>query len=207
MQTPSLLYTSAISSALPRRTNGQTLNTASRSTNTPFPMAKLRQESPGNIGLTTRFPEKMKSIVEWLRRDCADASAHQKLEQVATVGVRDGSMLVVTVFDEDNLKHVKAAIYDAKLPSITPQRQDTRTLRILVPKPTLDAKSSVVAAAGKKAEEARVQCRKLHQTSVKNGKYEKRSVDLEVFQDLLDKYVAEIDKILADMKKTLGIPR
>ncbi|PBK79850.1 hypothetical protein ARMGADRAFT_1092719 [Armillaria gallica] len=36
---------------------------------------------------------------------------------------------------------------------------------------------------------------------------EKRSVELEVFQDLLDKYVAEIDKILVDMKKTLGVSR
>ncbi|KAK0434226.1 hypothetical protein EV421DRAFT_1352429 [Armillaria borealis] len=114
-------------------------------------------------------------------------------------------MLVVTVFDEDNLKHVEAAIYDAKIPSITPQRQDTRTLRILVPKPTLDAKSSVVTGAGKKAEDARVQCRKLHQASVKKGKYEKRSVEVEVFQDLIDKHIADIDKIVADMKKMLGL--
>ncbi|PBK65718.1 hypothetical protein ARMSODRAFT_978170 [Armillaria solidipes] len=57
-------------------------------------------------------------------------------------GVRDGSMLV-------NLKHVKAAIYDTKLPSITPQKQDTHTLRIPVLRPMLDAKSSVVAAAGR----------------------------------------------------------
>ncbi len=42
------------------------------------------------------------------------------------------------------------------------QRQDTRTLRIAVSEPTLDTKSSVVATAGNKAEEAHVQCRKLH---------------------------------------------
>ncbi len=62
--------------------------------------------------------DKLKALVEWLRRDCADASARaagrvmsallanvrikeQKLEEEATVGVRDGSMLVVTVFDEE----------------------------------------------------------------------------------------------------------
>ncbi|KAK0437300.1 uncharacterized protein EV420DRAFT_1652086 [Desarmillaria tabescens] len=48
----------------------------------------------------------------------------------------------------------------------------------------------VVATAGIKAEESRMQCCKLHQTS--NGK---RSAELDVFQDLLDKSVAEIDKI------------
>ncbi len=59
-----------------------------------------------------------------------------------------------------------------------------------MPKPTLDAKSSVVAAAGKKAEEARVQCRKLHQTSVKKGKYEKRSVELEVVRMLCRSFLS-----------------
>ncbi|PBK65713.1 ribosome recycling factor [Armillaria solidipes] len=206
---------------LPQR---RTYTKKAQSTSSLQPGSQQPLTKPTDIAEHEKCQEKMKSTVEWLRRDCADAAARasgrvtpallanvrvqgQKLEQVATVGVRDGSMLVVTVFEEDNLKHVEAAIYDAKLPSITPQRQDTRTLRIPVPKPTLDAKSSVVAAAGKKAEEARVQCRKLHQTSVKKGKYEKRSVELEVFQDLLDKYVAEIDKILVDMKKTLGVSR
>lgn len=75
-----------------------------------------------------------------------------------------------------------------------------------MPKPTLGAKSSVVTAAGKKAEDARVQYRKLHQASVKKGKYEKRSIELEVFQDLIDKHIADIDKIVADMK-TLGLSR
>ncbi|SJL01266.1 uncharacterized protein ARMOST_04584 [Armillaria ostoyae] len=138
-----------------------------QSTSSLQPGSQQPLTKPTDIAEHEKCQEKMKSTVEWLRRDCADAAARasgrvtpallanvrvlgQKLEQVATVGVRDGSMLVVTVFEEDNLKHVEAAIYDAKLPSITPQRQDTRTLRIPVPKPTLDAKSSVVAAAGKK---------------------------------------------------------
>ncbi|KAK0443138.1 uncharacterized protein EV420DRAFT_1726595 [Desarmillaria tabescens] len=98
----------------------------------------------------------------------------QEPEDIAMVGFQDGSMLVVRG-----------------------QAGYTRTLRILVPKPTLDAKLSVIAAAGEKAEEAR--------TSVKKGKYEKQSVELKVFQDLLDKYVAEIDKILEDMKTMLGV--
>ncbi|KAK0215427.1 hypothetical protein IW262DRAFT_1299695 [Armillaria fumosa] len=101
--------------------------------------------------------------------------------KVATVGERDGSMLVVTVFDEE-------------IPSITPQRQDTRTLRIPVPKPTLDAKPSVATAPGKNAEDTWVQFRKLHQESVKKGKYEKRSIELEVFQDLFNNPIADISK-------------
>ncbi|PBK88253.1 hypothetical protein ARMGADRAFT_1084890 [Armillaria gallica] len=150
--------------------------------------------------------DKLKALVEWPRRDCADASARaagrvmsallanvrvkeQKLEEEATVGVRDGSMLVVTVFDEENLKHVEAVIYDAKIASVTPQRQDTN-----------------IENPWKKAEDTRVQCRRLHQASVKKGEYDKRSIELQ-FQDLLDKHIADIDKIVADMKKTLGLAR
>ncbi|PBK88249.1 hypothetical protein ARMGADRAFT_1054941 [Armillaria gallica] len=149
---------------------------------------------PADIAEHEKCEEKMKASVEWLRRDCADASARaagrvtpallanvrvkeQKLEEEATVGVRDGSMLVVTVFDEENLNH-----------------------------PTLDSRLSVVTAAAKKAEDARVQCRKLHQASIKKGKYEKRRLNWRrYFQDLLDKHVAEIDKIMADMTKTSGL--
>ncbi|KAK0229571.1 hypothetical protein EDD85DRAFT_850921 [Armillaria nabsnona] len=91
-------------------------------------------------------------------------------------------MLIVTVFDEENLNHVEAAIYDAKIPSITPHRRDTRTLRIPVPKPTLDSRLSVVTAAAKKAEDTRVQCRKLHQASIKKGKYEKCRLNWRCFR-------------------------
>ncbi|KAK0191558.1 hypothetical protein F5146DRAFT_1103539 [Armillaria mellea] len=172
-----------------------------QSTSTLQPGSQQPLTKPTDIAEHEKCQEKMKSTVKWLRRDCADASVRaservtpallanvrvlgQKLEQVATVG--------------DNLKPVEAAIYDPKLPSITPQRQDTRTLRIPVPKPTLDVKSSVVAAAGKKAEEACVQRRKLHQTSVKKGKYEKWSVELECV------HIGTLDKHLGIMQGTNG---
>ncbi|KAK0434223.1 hypothetical protein EV421DRAFT_1909535 [Armillaria borealis] len=138
---------------------------------------------PADIAEHEKCEKTMKAPVEWLRWYCADASARaagrvtpallanvrvkeQKLEEVATVGIRDGTRNFL-------------------IPSITPQRQDTRTLRILVLKLTLDAKSSVA--------------------SVKKGKYEKRSIELEVFQDLFDNHIADVDKILMDMKKMLGV--
>ncbi|KAK0493853.1 ribosome recycling factor [Armillaria luteobubalina] len=192
---------------------GQGRNYA-KSTSSLKPGSGQPLTNPADIAEHEKREEKVKASVEWFRKDCVDASARafgrvtpalvanvrvneQRLEEVPTVGVRDGSMLVVTVFDEENLKHVEAAIYDGKIPSITPQRQDTRTLRIPVPKPTLDAKSIVVSAAGKKVKDARA--------NVKKGKYEKRSIELEVSQDLLDKHIAEIDEVLVNMKKTLGL--
>jgi ribosome recycling factor len=75
------------------------------------------------------------------------------------------------------------------------------------------------------AEDTRVQLRKIQQASVKKGDYKKHSVELEEvchdrffirrsphltfpflyqFQKLTDRNVAEIDKILAHMKKSTG---
>ncbi|KAG6837455.1 hypothetical protein H0H93_008998 [Arthromyces matolae] len=167
----------------------------------------------------------MKNAVEWYRKDCATLEsrasgrvtpallspvrvklhdAEMRLEEVATVGVREGSTLIVTPFQEDTLKYIEQAIYDAKLPGVTPQRQDSRTIRIPIPKPTVEARLTLFTSAQRKAEEIRVQVRKQHQVSVKKGKYAKHSVELEEFQKLTDRYVAEVDKVLADLKKATG---
>ncbi|KAK0215432.1 ribosome recycling factor [Armillaria fumosa] len=106
---------------------------------------------PADIAEHEKCEEKMKASVEWTAdastRAAGRATPALLAKEVATVGVRDGSMLIVT-------------------------RQDTRTSRISVPKPTLDAKSSVTTATGKKAEDARVHCRKLHQASREESGHE-----------------------------------
>ncbi|KAG0702165.1 hypothetical protein DFH29DRAFT_510732 [Suillus ampliporus] len=54
------------------------------------------------------------------------------------------------------------------------------------------------------AEDTRVRLRKIRQTSVKKGDYKKHSVELEEFQKLADRNIVEVDKILAQMKKSTG---
>jgi len=127
-----------------------------------------------------------------------------RLEEVATVGVREGTTLLISVFQENTIKSVEQALYDAKIPGVVPQRQDDRTIKIPIPRPTVEARVTQVMAAQKKAEEMRVQVRKQHQASLKKGKYEKRSIELEEFQKLTDRYIGEIDQILANLKKATG---
>lgn len=77
------------------------------------------------------------------------------------------------------------------------------------------------ASAKRKGEEIRVQIRNKHSASLKRGKYEKRSIEVEEvyssfsgllsifdnlsnpiqFQKLNDKCIAAVDKILLDLKK------
>ncbi|EPQ53424.1 ribosome recycling factor [Gloeophyllum trabeum ATCC 11539] len=146
----------------------------------------------------------MPSLLDPVRVTLKDGE-RVKLDEVATVGVRDGSVLVVTVFEEGNLKHVETAIYDAKIPSVVPQKQDSRTIRIPIPKPTVEARHALYTTAHRLAEECRVQIRKHHSAALKKGKFDKHSKEIEEFQKLTDQQIAEVDKILTQMKKNLGV--
>ncbi|KZT22720.1 ribosome recycling factor [Neolentinus lepideus HHB14362 ss-1] len=177
----------------------------------------------------TQTQTKMHAAVDWFRKEVAALETRAsgrvmpsmldpvrvtlkngervRLDEVATVGVREGSTLVVTVFEEgvSILKFVEQGIYDAKLPSVVPQKQDSRTIRIPIPKPTVEARTALYTSAHRQAEDCRVQIRKHHAAALKKGKFGKRSKELEEFQKLVDKEIGEVDKILTQMKKTLGI--
>jgi len=93
-------------------------------------------------------------------------------------------------------------------------------LKLIYSRPTVEARTNIYAGAKRKAEEIRVQIRKQHGTSIKKGKYEKHSIELEEvrnlvlfpvvcsnfcqFQKLTDKYVKETDLILANLQKATG---
>ncbi|KAL0958417.1 hypothetical protein HGRIS_000558 [Hohenbuehelia grisea] len=172
----------------------------------------------------TRAEEKMHAAVEWFRKEAAavesrgtgrvtpavldpvrvtlpDTNASVKLDQVATVGVREGNNLLVTLFEEQNMKHVEQAIYAAKIPSIVPQKLDDRTIKIPIPRVTLETITALYTAMQRKAEDTRMQIRKQHQASIKRGKFEKHSIEVEVFQKLTDRHIAEIDAALLPLKK------
>ncbi|KAH9941232.1 ribosome recycling factor [Epithele typhae] len=128
-----------------------------------------------------------------------------RLEEVATVGVKDGTVLIVTVFEEHTLKAVEAAIYEAKIPSITPQRVDSRTLKIPVPKPTVEARKALYTDAARHAEDSRGQIRKLTQALMKKKNNPKKgTAEFNAYQALNDRFMGEIDKILAHLKKSTG---
>jgi ribosome recycling factor len=88
---------------------------------------------------------------------------------------------------------------------------------------TVEARLAAYSNASKLAEEARVQIRRQHQASVKKGKYSRHSTEhhevcafLEVslaskcnewdsqFQKLQDRHIAEVDTVLARIKRSTG---
>ncbi|KZS97285.1 ribosome recycling factor [Sistotremastrum niveocremeum HHB9708] len=128
-----------------------------------------------------------------------------KLDQVSTVGVRDGTTLMINVFEDEMTKHVEKALYNSKIPNVIPQRQDARTIKIPMPKPTIDSRKEGFLAASKYAEEARTQVRKNIALGTKKGKFEKHSKELSEFQRLNDRFIQEIDKLLESSKKALNV--
>ncbi|KAF9057056.1 ribosome recycling factor domain-containing protein [Panaeolus papilionaceus] len=206
---------------------GYAAKNKSKSTATFVPGSKQPITDEAALKEYEKADTAMRTSVEWFRKECAasETRAHGRitpallspvrvklpdnpkplrLEEVATVGVREGSTLLVTLFDEHTVKHVEAALYESGIPGVVPHRQDARTIKIPIPKPTVEARLELFAAAKRKAEEIRVQIRKQHTMSLKRGKYEKHSVELEEFQKLTDKYVKEVDTTLAALQKATG---
>jgi len=63
-------------------------------------------------------------------------------------------------------------------------------------RPTIQARQELFMAAKKKAEEIRVQVRKQHAASLKRGKYEKHSIELEEVRFYLDALSSWISSVL-----------
>ncbi|KAF8804470.1 ribosome recycling factor [Phlegmacium glaucopus] len=196
-----------------------------KSTATFIPGSKQPITDPAAREEYAKTEESMRVAVDWFRKECAASEAQAlgrvtpallspvrvkvpgttpksfQLEELATVGVREGTTLLVTLFDEHNIKHIEAALYESGIPGVVPHRVDNRTIKVPIPKPTVEARTKLYASAKRKGEEIRVQIRAKHSASLKRGKYGKHSIELEEFQKLNDKYIAGVDKILSDLQK------
>ncbi|TFK67588.1 ribosome recycling factor [Pluteus cervinus] len=227
LPSPSLTRTYASKSKEPKSKESKSTST---STAHLIPGSLQPITNPTSLIEFSKCETSMRSSVEWFKKECATIESRASgritpsilsgvrvklpkrgnggelvsLEEISTVGVRDGSTLMITVFEEENFKFIEQALYESKIPNVIPQRQDSRTIKIPIPRPTVEARLQAYTATQRKAEEVRVQIRKQHQTSLKRGKYEKRSVELTEFQKLTDKYVKEVDTILAGLKKAVG---
>ncbi|TDL24602.1 ribosome recycling factor [Rickenella mellea] len=169
---------------------------------------------------------KMKAAVDWFRKDVAameargsgrvspDLISHvpvalpdrsARLSDIATIGVRDGTTLIITMFEDQDTKHVEKALYAAKIPNVVPQKVDHRTIKVPLPKPTVDARTEFVKIAAKQAEDVRVQLRKIESVGIKRAAPAKHSKNYEQFHKLMKNYSEDLNTILTSMKKSMGV--
>lgn len=153
--------------------------------------------------------------VEYPGTGSQDKALHP-LREFATIGVRDGA-LIVTAFDADMVKHIERAIYSADL-GLTPQTQahqnpgDENIIRVAVPQPTSETRQAMVKDLTKICENARVSIRDARHKAQKQiksdidrkvvgkseGEKESKKVEAET-----KKWTTQVDQMFEKMKQTL----
>lgn len=130
--------------------------------------------------------------------------ARMPLNQVATVSVPEPRLISVQVWDKSNVSAVEKAIRESSL-GLNPVI-DGAVLRLPIPALTAERRQELVKVAHKYAEQSRVAVRNVRREGMDLLKKLEKSGDMSEdeqhknstkVQELTDKYVKEIDNLLA----------
>ncbi|KAK4701881.1 ribosome recycling factor, partial [Phenoliferia sp. Uapishka_3] len=133
------------------------------------------------------------------------------LAEFATVSVKDGKDLLVTVYEESSMKAVSQALYDSPL-SLTPQAASATSFRVPVPRPDWDKRQQLVRQAQDLCESARVSIRAVRgkgQKEIKSdvdaklANKEEGRADTKKLDAATKKRTDEVDAIFEQAKKVL----
>jgi ribosome recycling factor len=126
------------------------------------------------------------------------------INQMANVTVPEPRLLVITPWDKGSLKDIEKAILNSDL-GLTPSN-DGSVIRIVIPQLTEQRRQELVKLTKKMAEEGRVAIRNIRRDVNEEIKKMEKAGDLseddsrraqEKVQQMTDKYIGEIDKLLA----------
>lgn len=130
------------------------------------------------------------------------------LKQMATISTPDARTLMVQPFDKATMASVEKAILQANL-GMTPNN-DGKVIRLNIPPLTEERRKDLVKMARKMAEDARISIRNIRRNAnddVKKCEKEndmaedEREKALKHVQEITDKYVKEVDNLLAKKEK------
>lgn len=132
------------------------------------------------------------------------------LQQVAGVSVPEPRMLLVSPYDQTALRNIERAISQADL-GLNPSN-DGKVIRVVFPELTQERRKEFVRLARERAEDGRISVRNIRR-SAKNDiskllteseitEDDERRAD-KALQDVTDRYVSEIDGLLANKEKEL----
>ncbi|MBE3577419.1 MAG: ribosome recycling factor [Limnochordales bacterium] len=132
------------------------------------------------------------------------------LPQLATVSVQDSRVLVVQPWDRNAVKDIEKAILKSDL-ALTPT-VDGAIIRIAIPPLTAERRNELTKLARKIAEEHRVAIRNLRRDANEQIKKAEKTEGLsenesrrlqEEVQKLTDRFIAQIDQLLAEKEKEI----
>lgn len=132
------------------------------------------------------------------------------INQVASLSVPEPKMILIQPWDANVINAIEKAILKSDL-NLTPN-SDGKVIRLILPELTSERRQELVKLARNKAEETRIEIRNIRRESndtlkkmEKNGDIsedEHRRYEDDV-QGLTDKYIEEVDNILAKKEKDI----
>lgn len=132
------------------------------------------------------------------------------LNQVSNVGVEDSRTLTVTPWEKDMVAPIEKAIMTSDL-GLNPASAGT-VIRVPLPALTEERRKDMIRVVRQEAEGGRVAIRNIRRDAIGDvkdllkekmiGEDEERRAEDEI-QGITDKYVAEIDQVLADKEAEL----
>ena len=132
------------------------------------------------------------------------------LNQVSNVGVEDSRTLTVTPWEKDMVQPIEKAIMASDL-GLNPSSAGT-VIRVPLPALTEERRKDMIRVVRHEAEGGRIAVRNIRRDAMHDvkellkekmiGEDEERRAESEI-QEITDKYVAEIDKVLAVKEEEL----
>mgnify|MGYP001820463207 CR=1 FL=1 len=132
------------------------------------------------------------------------------LNQVANVGVEDSRTLIITPWEKDTVQPIEKAIMGSDL-GLNPASAGT-VIRVPLPALTEERRKDMIRVVRQEAEGGRVAVRNIRRDAMHDikellkekmiGEDDERRAEGEI-QGITDKYVAEIDKVLAEKEAEL----
>lgn len=132
------------------------------------------------------------------------------IAQIASVSVPEAHSIVIQPWDANALKDVEKAIQASDL-GINPNN-DGKVIRLSFPPLTEERRKELVKEIHKLAEQGKIAVRNIRRDAVDAAKAMKKKGEIteddlkdaeKEIQDMTDKYVKNIDKMLADKEKEL----
>ena len=174
------------------------------------------------------FEEKMKKTLTALDNDYAGLRAGRanpavldrlrvdyygvasKINEVAAVSVPEPRMLLIQPWDASLLKEIEKVILASDI-GITPAN-DGKVIRLSFPQPTEERRRELAKEAKKLGEDGKVAIRNVRRDALDRFKKQEKAheitedelkgIETDV-QKLTDKYIAEIDKMVAEKEKEI----
>lgn len=132
------------------------------------------------------------------------------LKQMANVSTPDASTLQIQPYDRSTLNTIEKAISMSDL-GLTPNN-DGVSIRLNIPPLTSERRKEFVKMASKYAEEGKVAIRNIRRDGVESVRKQEKASEIseddsrtqqEKIQKLTDKYIAEVEKVLAEKEKDI----